>query len=273
MSDAVIDNSALSPPKVASFWVGKELGWLHSMCLASFVFHGHEVTLFYAGSDGAPAVPDGVRTAPAAEVWDPAAHGHGEAPASMVSDLFRLYLLKQTDMMWIDTDVLCLRPFPDTPYHIGKEPSGTINGAVLRLPKQSKTLNALIEWFEDPEFVPHWMNAAQQAHVAAAPPGQRLLAAFKHMRPSIGPRALANTIRKMGEAKHLSPPEVYYPVRGVFTDIFFNPSGGVTGSLSPDTLCVHLYASMIRKFHLKHQPHPDCFIAQCARDIEFDIAV
>ncbi len=261
----------MSLPAVASLWIGAELGWLHKLCLASFVRHGHEVTLFYAGTDTAPLVPDGVKTSPAAAVWDPAAFGHGDAPASMVSDLFRLYLLKQTEMMWIDTDVLCVRPLPDDPWHIGREHGGNVNGAILRLPKTSSTLTKLMTWFEDPEWIPPWLNDRQQAKVAQEPLGKRLERAFKLDRPVVGPKALKHTIKAEGEAQHLRTPDVYYPVRGVYADVFFNPTGGVEGSLTPKTLTVHLYASMLRAFHTNHMPPPGSFIAKYARELEFDI--
>lgn len=262
-----------SLPHVASYWYGPELDWLHQMCLASFVHHGHPVTVFYDGTETAPKVPVGVETRPASDVWDPSHIDDREALSSMVSDLFRLYLLKNTSMMWIDCDVLCLQPLPDQPYHIGKEHGGMVNGAILRLPKDSPTLNQLIDWFEDPEFVPHWLNDAQQAKVAKAPPGKRLEKAFRLVRPSVGPRALRHTLRALGEEQHLSAPEIYYPVRGVYADVFFYPHGGVEGSLSADTLTVHLYASMIRPFHKNHAPAKGSFIADYAREIGFDIAV
>ncbi|MDJ0823157.1 MAG: hypothetical protein QNJ09_15280 [Paracoccaceae bacterium] len=271
MSGGAARQNGQTLPEVATLWIGAELDWLHQMCLASFVYHGHKVTLFHAGSDVPPVVPDGVTTRPAADIWDPAEHGHGRAPASMVSDLFRLYLLKQTETIWIDADVLCLQPFPEQPYHIGWEPSGTVNGAILRLPEDSPTLNSLIEWFEDPEFVPHWLSEAQQAKVAEAEPGKRLVTAFKLVRPSVGPRALKHTMRAKGEKRFISPAKVYYPVRGVYTDVLFNPYGGVEGSLTPETLCVHLYASMIRGYHKNHIPDPGSFMAEYAREIEFDI--
>ncbi|CUH79820.1 hypothetical protein [Tropicibacter naphthalenivorans] len=273
MTNGSATASAHARLEVASLWIGKELDWLHQLCLASFVHHGHKVTVFYDGTDVAPVVPDGVDTVPAAEVWDRKAHGHGKAPASMVSDLFRLYLLKQTPMMWVDCDVLCVQPLPDDPFHIGKEHGGMVNGAVLRLPPESATLNQLIDWFEDPHFVPHWLNDAQQAKVDAAEPGNRLETAFRLVRPAVGPRALRHTIRAMKEDNHLRRPEVYYPVRGVYSDVFFNPHGGAEESLSFDTLTVHLYASMIRPFHTKHMPAKSSFIAQYAREIGFDIAV
>ena len=273
MSGAQATPGADARPEVASLWIGKGLDWLHHLCLASFLHHGHAVTVFYSGTDSAPTVPEGVRVVPASQLWDPKAHGHGKAPASMVSDLFRLFLLKDTDMMWVDCDVLCIQPLPDDAYHIGREYGGMVNGAVLRLPTTSATLNQLIDWFEDPEFVPHWMNDSQQAEVVKAPPGQRLETAFRLVRPSVGPRALRHTIRALGEDQHLRAPEVYYPIRGVLTDVLFNPTGGVERSLTRETLTIHPYASMIRRFHKTHMPDKNSFIAKYAREIGFEIAV
>lgn len=268
-----VTEGAQTRPEVASLWIGKGLDWLHQLCLASFVHNGHAVTVFYDGTDVAPSVPEGVCVRPAAEIWDRHAHGHGSAPASMVSDLFRLYLLKQTEMVWIDCDVLCYRPLAADRYHVGREYGGMVNGAVLRLPRMSETLRQLIEWFEDPEFIPPWLREVQQAEVAKASPGRRLEAAFRLERPSIGPRALRYTLRKMQERQYLREPDVYYPVRGVLTDVLFNPHGGIEGNLTDNTLTIHLYASMIRPFHKKHAPDPSSFIARYARDIGFTIAV
>lgn len=258
---------------VSTLWIGGALNWHHQLALASFVHRGHNVTLYYAEMEAPPVVPKGVHTRPAAEIWDAEAAGHAGAPPSMQSDIFRLHLMHQTDDVWIDADVLCYRPLASEPYHVGREHGGAVNGAVLRLPQGSATLTKLMAWFADPEWVPHWMTEEQQAEVAKAPPGRRLLTAFRLVRPAIGPRALKHTLRQQGEFKHIKPPDVYYPIRGVFSDLFFNPHGGVEGWLTEKTQGIHLYASMIRPFHEKKMPHPDSFIARFARDIDFDIAV
>jgi len=263
--------SSTSLPAVASLWVGDTLNWLHELSLASFVQRGHEVVLFHTGP-AAPPVPAGVFTCPAAEIWDPAKAGHGEAPASMLSDLFRLYLLKQTEMIWIDTDMLCCRPLPDVDYHVGYEPTRSINGAVLRLPRNSATLNHLLDWFEDPEFVPPWLNPKNRREVEAAPPGKRLLTSFELQRPSLGPRALDYTLNKTGEAAHVREPEVFYPIRGVLTDVLFSGNCQEHGWLTENTLAVHLYASMVRRYHKAHRPENNSFIARLAEEIGFDLS-
>ena len=259
-----------SLPTVASLWMGDALNWLHALSLASFVHRGHEVVLFCVGP--APQVPEGVRTAPIEEIWDPAPAGHADAPASMLSDLFRLYLLKQTDMMWVDTDMLCFRPFPDVDYHVGFEPPGTINGAVLRLPKTSQTLNQMIDWFEDPEFIGPWMNRKHTAILKDTPPGQRLLKSFELRRPSIGPRALDYTLKQTGEVQHVRSADVYYPIRGILTDVFFCNGCEEDGWITDDTLGIHLYHSMIRRYHRNYMPIESSFIARFAREIGFDMS-
>lgn len=258
-------------PPVASLWIGDELNWMHAFSLQSFVAHGHDVTLFYDG-DRPPGVPDGVETRPITDVWDPASAGHAEAPASMLSDLFRLYLLRDTDMIWIDTDMVCLKPLPNEDYFVGFEPTGSVNGAILRLPRTSDALNKLIAWFSDETFVPHWLAKHRQKTVAQEPPGKRLLKAFELVRPSIGPRALKHTLKKTGEDKNIRSSEVFYPVRGVMTDLLF--SGHVTDDLwrSQDTLTLHLYASMVRRYHREHRPETNSFIARFADEIGFDLS-
>ncbi|MFW8594111.1 hypothetical protein [Cribrihabitans neustonicus] len=263
--------SSPSLPAVASLWIGDRLSWLHELSLASFVQRGHEVVLFHT-QPAPPPVPASVRTCPAAEIWDPAAAGHGEAPASMLSDLFRLYLLKQTDMIWIDTDVLCYRPLPEAEYHVGYEPTRSVNGAVLRLPKRSAALNQLLDWFEDPEWVPSWLGPKVRKEVRRAAPGQRLLKAFELKRPSLGPRALEHTLKMTGEAEHLCKPDVFYPLRGVLTDVLFSGHCREDGWITENTLAIHLYASMVRRYHQSHRPEHNSFIARFAEEIGFDLS-
>ncbi|PSL18642.1 hypothetical protein [Shimia abyssi] len=258
-------------PAVASLWIGERLDWLHELSLASFVQRGHEVTLFHTEAK-APEVPSGVRTCPVQEVWDPVKAGHTKAPPSMLSDLFRLYLLKQTDMMWIDTDMLCYRPLPNDDYHVGFEPPGTINGAVLRLPKTSETLNYLLDLFEDPECVPPWLGKKVKAEVAAEPPGKRLLRAFRLQRPSLGPRALDYALNKTGEVEHVRAPDVFYPIRGIYADVFFSCASQDDRWITENTLAIHLYASMVRRYHTLHRPEKDSFIARFADEIGFDMS-
>lgn len=256
-------------PTVASLWAGDALTWLHELCLASYVHFGHEVVLFYVGSS-APSVPAGVVTRPSLDIWDHEADGHGDAPAAMLSDLFRLHLMKQTDMVWIDTDMLCLQPMPEADYYAGYEQAGAINGAVLRLPQDSETLELLLGWFADPEWVPHWLAGHLRRRIESAPEGKRLLKSFELIRPALGPRALTHTMKRTGEAAHAQKASVFYPVRGVMSDVLFSGYVPKDHWKQDDTLAVHLYSSLLRRYHKLHRPEQNSFIARFAQEIGFD---
>jgi len=103
------------------------------------------------------------------------------------------------------------------------------------------------------------------------PAAASLRAAYRLIRPVLGPRALHHCLRWHKEARHRRAPDVFYPVQGGLTDVLFNPHDGVAGHLTKDTLTIHLYDSMIRRFHRTHMPHTDSFIARFAREVEFTI--
>lgn len=255
---------------VASLWIGDDLRWIDRLSLASFVHHGHEVTLYHT-APVAPKVPEGVRTAPASEVWGMPDWAVGLKPAAL-SDIFRLHLLTGTDAIWVDTDVMCLRPFePEAGYLVGYEESGMINGAVLALPPESKALVRLCAAMSGPDCVPDWLPAPQRAEAGAAPTGERLARAVA-LRPNIlGPAALSHMLPETGEAHHVLPTAALNPVPWGLTDLYFNPYGGVEGWLTDETRCLHLYASRIRALHWRLAPYPESWLARFAAEIGFDL--
>ena len=258
-------------PAVASLWVGDKLRWLDKLALASFVHRGHAVTLFHTAAR-APAVPDGVQTRPAAEVFDTAGVT-GFAPAQ-TADLFRLHLMRDTDLIWVDTDALCRRPLAVQPggWLIGHEDGRCINNAVLRMPKSSAALAELIAVATDPTQVPDWLPDEHRAEVMAAVPSERLAIACLLVPNLMGPRGLTAMLTKHGEHIHALPMRVLNPLPWSMGDAWFNPQGGVTGWFGPDTMVAHLYASRLRKIHLRGRPRAHSFLADFAAEIGFSFA-
>jgi hypothetical protein len=255
-------------PAVASLWVGEKLRWLDKLALASFVHRGHAVTLFHT-ADQAPSVPDGVQTRPAAEVFDPTTIS-GFAPAQ-TADLFRLHLMRDTDLVWVDTDALCLRPLAlqTGGWLVGHEDGNMINNAVLRMPKSSAALADLISVATDPSQVPDWLPDEHRAEVMAAVPSERLAIACLLVPNLMGPRGLTAMLAKHGEDIHALPMRALNPLPWSMGDVWFNPQGGVIGWLGPETMVAHLYASRLRKIHLRGRPRPHSFLADFAAEIGF----
>ena len=263
--------AAAGLPAVASLWVGDRLRWLDKLALASFVHRGHAVTLFHTAPKP-PTVPEGVVTRPAAEVFDPDGMP-GFAPAQ-TADLFRLHLMRDSDLVWVDTDVLCLRPLTlqSGGWLVGREDGTCINNAVLRMPKSSAALAELLAIATDPSQVPDWLPPEHRAEVMSARPHERLATACILVPNLMGPRGLTAMLQKHGEDVHALPMRALNPLPWSMGDAWFNPQGGVTGWFGPDTRVAHLYASRLRKVHLRGRPRPHSFLADFAAEIGFSFA-
>ena len=95
---------------IAQFlWIGSELSRLERLAIRSFLDHGHECHLYAYEDVG--QVPAGTVLKDANEVI-PRRHIFATSKGyATFSDLFRWELLLRNGQLWIDTDVICLRPF------------------------------------------------------------------------------------------------------------------------------------------------------------------
>ncbi|TDM89772.1 hypothetical protein CEE89_14685, partial [Lactobacillus crispatus] len=104
-------------PDIVTFWHGS-MDALRRTCLRSQLAAGHKVTVY--SFDPVPGLPDGVGNA-AAEAVLPYAFSERLRPAEpdgswrdwtilQFSDFFRMRLMKQRAGLWLDADVLLLKP-------------------------------------------------------------------------------------------------------------------------------------------------------------------
>jgi len=96
---------------IQSLWIGPRLSAMERTSLASFVRHGHDVHLYtYGDVDGVPdgvVVRDGTEILPAERIFRYREHD----TVSGFSNYFRYKLLLERGGWWVDTDLICLRPF------------------------------------------------------------------------------------------------------------------------------------------------------------------
>tara|TARA_R110002126_G_scaffold63036_1_gene161872 strand:+ start:356 stop:1171 length:816 start_codon:yes stop_codon:yes gene_type:complete len=261
--------SAADTP-IGSLWVGTELRWLDLLALRSFAHHGHPVTLFHTHDLPDPQI-EGVTLRHASEVYHYSDELMRRVTPTVFADLFRLHMVQDTDLTWVDTDCLCHRPLtPKDGYLVGYESPTTVNNAVLRLPKDSAALALLLDRLNDPGFVPPWLKRAHRKKLVALPAGEQLLGAAQLVPPVFGPQALTWALTETGEIEHVLPRHVLNPVHWSMADIYFNPYGGVEGWLRDDTQCIHLYASRIRAAHRRNIPYAGSFIANIAALVKHD---
>ena len=122
-------------PAVLMFWHGPALSRLERLCMSSFIANGHAVHLHVY--DEPARVPPGVTVMDAADVL-PRRHLFAHAASgsfALFADWFRYRLLHDKGGLWVDTDVVCLKPFDHGSEEIfAWQDSLVINNAVLGLP-------------------------------------------------------------------------------------------------------------------------------------------
>lgn len=212
-------------PAFASFWAGGSLSAYESACLSSIVQRGHELTLYSYSK--ITNVPDGVREGDAREIVEERfVHGFlikGKPSLSHFSDLFRYRLFEQTDLVWIDADMLMLKKLDVAmpPLFLAREDSNRLCGAIMRIDRGHKDLPALVRSTEavaDRELV--WGET--------------------------GPRLLTKAFGVKELAGSAYPPEMFYPLHYTeFWKAFLPEHKEECERLCRDALTVHLWNSVV----------------------------
>lgn len=234
------DDGAREP--VNSLWIGSVLPRLQRICIGSFLANGHPFRLFaYEAVEG---VPDGVELRDAREILPEAdvfvnVVGPGAGSYAAFSDLFRYRMLAELGGWWVDTDLLCLRPFVfDGNAVFASELCAA--GVVI--------VNGVIKVSRGHPVVRHCLERA------VGMPAERIVWG------EIGPLLLAEAVRDGGARDCVVPPEVFCPVPYWHWKEFRHPDAcRVEQWLKPHTFGVHLAHEMWRReqFDFATQPFPE----------------
>jgi hypothetical protein len=132
----------------ASLWVGGPLTKIQEISLSSFVFYGHDITLYVY--DQSIIVPKGVKKADAKDILSEESLFKVENSYAAFSDVFRYSMIKKTGKIWVDADIICLSDnweFKDNIFaslELGYNDFCVVGG-VLSLNKDSEIINYLID--------------------------------------------------------------------------------------------------------------------------------
>ena len=250
--------------QLLTLWIGPRLSFLERACLRSALDHGHEVALYcYREPDG---VPEGVELRDAAEIFPEAAviTHHGGSP-SLFSNRFRYELQRRGLGIWIDCDLYFVRPLGEQPPTIiGDQGGGVLAMGIFRLPPDCPMLEPLATLFEE-RSVPAWLSprAALAAWWRLKTTGRSGLSRMPW--GSAGPNALNWLARKHGWAHHAQPPSRFYPVHWSDAAWLLDPARPLESVIQPDTIAVHLWNEILRKFDLADPP-PSSFAARLLQE-------
>lgn len=238
----------MTVPDVVTFWHGP-LDRLRRTCLRSQLAAGHKVTVY--SFDEVPGLPAGVGHAEAEAVL-PRSFAERLRPSQpdgswrdwttlQFSDFFRMRLMAQGAGLWLDADVLLLKPIeidPAKPFFAWERPR-QIGNSVLYLPPDDPIVKAFEELMEQEELMPDWLSLRHRLTFAL----RRLRGGSNRLadiRVAIyGPAALTALASRSGSARQALPKKSFYAVHAE-PKRFFEPSDFSALLGDPEILGLHI---------------------------------
>lgn len=234
---------------LACLWIGDSLGLIEVASAKSFLKHGNTLTLYsYAPVKN---VPCGVIQKDANEILQTdriIRHKKTGSPA-LHSDLFRFALMEKTNAIWVDLDIIALRSFNfPTDWIFAYESKSIVNGAVLKLPKDSQTLKHLSQYNSDYKGPPlHSTKGFRRFRyrLRSFLTGGMTIDLWPW--GSLGPLALTHFLRQTGEIKHAYPINAFYSIPLKEVERFVKPGALSDKDIPKDAWALHLWGKELRQ--------------------------
>lgn len=236
--------------------------------MASFVANGHAVRLHVY--DEPANVPHGVTLADASEVL-PREHlfAHRQSGSfALFADWFRYRLLRDRGGLWVDTDVVCLKPLDYGGEEIyGWQDGQTLNNAVLGLPRGHRLAEWMASVCEHPNrFLPYDSSKTRRRKL------QRMLLR-QHRADAAwgetGPQGLTAAARHLDCTASALPFWHFYPIHYMNWQTVFDGTLPADAPLVAGSYALHLWNEMARQergFDKNRRYSPDCLFERlCAR--------
>jgi hypothetical protein len=235
-------------PDVVTFWHGP-LDALRLTCLRSQVAAGHKVTVYSFEPLG--RLPDGVGNAEAEAIL-PHSFSEKLRPAEpdgswrdwtilQFSDFFRMRLMAQRAGLWLDADVLLLKPVeidPAKPYFAWERPR-QLGNSVLYLPADDTIVAAFQHLMAQDELTPDWLALRHRLTfmLRKLRGGSNRLSDIRIA--IFGPAALTALARRAGELAYALPKQSFYAVHAD-PKRFFEPSDFSALIGDPEIIGLHI---------------------------------
>lgn len=232
---------------IQALWIGEEISVIEKLCMASFVANGHEFHLYtYSKLKG---VPDGViikdanNIIPKSQIFT-----YHTGSYAGFADWFRWELLCKCGNFYVDTDMICLKPFN---FHddivFGKEDITHSCPAVIKFPKDHEFARFMVEVCRNPNEILVYDDVKVKI--------RKLIRRFflGNRRENIGwgeaggPVGFTNALNYFDLFELGKPFTYFFPIhftnwKSIFDDTLKNDL-----SLFSDTFAVHLWNEMARK--------------------------
>ncbi len=235
-------------PEIVTFWHGP-LDALRLLCLRSQVDAGHKVTVY--SFDPIARLPDGVGNAEAEAIL-PHAFAEKLRPTGpdgvwrdwttlQFSDFFRIRLMARSEGLWLDADVLLLKPIeinPTKPF-FAWERRRQLGNSVLYLPAHDPIVQAFEELMEQDELEPDWLTLRHRLTFMLRQLRRRSNRLADIRIAIYGPASLTALARRSNALGHALPKKSFYAVHAE-PKLFFEQSDFSALIGDPEVLGFHV---------------------------------
>jgi hypothetical protein len=235
-------------PEIVTFWHGP-LDPLRLTCLRSQVATGHKVTVY--SFEPLAGLPAGVGNAEAEAVLPHAFSEKLRPPQPdgswrdwtvlQFSDFFRMRLMAENAGLWLDADVLLLKPvdIDETKPYFAWERPRQLGNSVLYLPPDDPIVTAFEALMKQDELTPDWLSLRHRLTFA-----MRKLRGGSNRLSDIrvaifGPAALTALAHRAGELDHALPKKSFYAVHAE-PRLFFEPTDFSALIGDPEIIGLHI---------------------------------
>jgi hypothetical protein len=233
--------------RLNSLWIGEKLSYVEQLTIVSALSVDHPFTLYSYTPERLRNVPRGAEVRDAREViqYEILERYLNGRLAAVASDFFRCAVQAKALGYWVDLDLYFLRPidFHDD-YVFGWENEKSINGAVMRLPRDCRMLRELCD-------IPHtnWKPPYYGPRKTALFYWSRLITGDVYPENyrwgAFGPAILTHLAKKYSVSKKAKNRSVFYPIRHCETFLLYGPPESVNRLLTAETRTVHLWRSVL----------------------------
>lgn len=247
--------SAASLPTIQTLWIGEELTTMERLCAESFIQNGHDFHIYTYGD--LRNTPRGIELKDAASIIPPEKIFKYKDHNSYAgfSNIFRYKLLRDRGNVWVDFDVICLRPFDsDADYFFSgvlkEDESRTDDAQVTGMAGQLKTLLGRWSIFLAPSRYQRVGSC-----VIKAPRNSEIMEYCyrESLKPDpsqltwgqIGPKLITRAIARFDMWRHVEPPETFAPIKHWDWKNIIN--GNIDISALQHSRSVHLFNEMWRR--------------------------
>ncbi len=232
---------------IKALWVGDSLSVIEQLSLASFVHHGHRVELFTY--EPVADIPVGVVVRDGNEILgkDRIFMYRSRPSYGAFANWFRYVLLYREGGVWIDTDVVCLKPFDfSAELFFGWEQYNKVNNAVVGSHPGMEVFAFLARQAEQPNvFLPYDTGSDKC---------RKLMRRYLHGNHrsdlewgETGPVGFTRALRHFGYLDYALSTTAFYPVHPTCWNTVFNATYPDAGRSFPDSYAIHLWNEMMRR--------------------------